>query len=121
MCFASWLTLIAWPWRVTGASVVEWKSPLLHVVLLAWFALLLVCFKKFKLFCRESESGLINCCVNGLRELLPFDTNSFELRGAAQFGDLVTNSILFLPSEPGGHFQNLKDTFSFKLSFHWPI
>lgn len=38
---------------------------------------------------RESESGLINCCVNGVRELLPFDTNSFDLRGAAQFGDLV--------------------------------
>ena len=64
-------------------------------MLLSWFALLLVCFDKFKLFCRESESGLINCCINGVRELLPFDTNSFELRGAAQFGDLVTN---FVPS-----------------------
>lgn len=45
----------------------------------------------FQLFCRESETGLINCCINGVREVLPFDTNSFELRGAAQFGDLVTN------------------------------
>ncbi|KAJ7393843.1 Cold shock domain-containing protein E1 [Desmophyllum pertusum] len=38
---------------------------------------------------RETESGLINCCIDGVRELLPFDVNSFELRGAAQFGDLV--------------------------------
>lgn len=69
---------------------------------MCFFALPLVSFEKFKLFCRESESGLINCCINGARELLPFDTNSFELRGAAQFGDLVTNPILFPPSEPEG-------------------
>lgn len=38
---------------------------------------------------RESESGLISCCINGARETLPFEINSFDLRGATQFGDMV--------------------------------
>lgn len=46
------------------------------------------------MICRESESGLINCCINGVRESLPFD---FELRGASQYGDLVTNHPIFMP------------------------
>jgi len=53
--------------------------------------MLLVVLRNSNCFFRESESGLINCCINGVRELLPFDTNSFDLRGAAQFGDLVTS------------------------------
>lgn len=42
---------------------------------------------------RESESGLINCFIDGVKELLPFDFNNFELRGVAQYGDLVINVI----------------------------
>lgn len=42
---------------------------------------------------RESESGLINCFINGVKELLPFDFNNFELRGVAQYGDLVEFSL----------------------------
>lgn len=42
---------------------------------------------------RESESGLINCFIDGVKELLPFDFNNFELRGVAQYGDLVINII----------------------------
>lgn len=99
MCFNN----VVFDRNSSGASAVYWNSPLLHAVLCAFFALPLVGFEKFKLFCRESESGLINCSINGVKELLPFDTNSFELRGAAQFGDLVTNSILFLSSEPEGY------------------
>lgn len=38
---------------------------------------------------RESESGLINCCIDGVRESLPFDMNSFETRGGLQYGDMV--------------------------------
>ena len=45
----------------------------------------------FKLLCRESESGLINCCIDGVRESLPFDVNNFEMRGGFQYGDLVIN------------------------------
>ena len=49
------------------------------------------CF--FKLLSRESESGLISCCINGVRESLPFDINTFDLRGALQYGDMVRNEI----------------------------
>ena len=45
-----------------------------------------------KLFHRESESGLINCCIDGVRESLPFDMNSFETRGGLQYGDMVRNN-----------------------------
>lgn len=38
---------------------------------------------------RESESGLINCFVDGIKGSLPFDVNSFEMRGGLQYGDLV--------------------------------
>lgn len=30
---------------------------------------------------RESEFGLINCFIDGVKELLLFDFNNFELRG----------------------------------------
>ena len=99
MCFNN----VVFDRNSSGASAVDWNSPLLHAVLCAFFALPLVGFEKLKLFFRESESGLINCSINGVKELLPFETNSFELRGAAQFGDLVTNPILFLSSEPEGY------------------
>ena len=49
------------------------------------------CF--LKLLSRESESGLISCCINGVRESLPFDINTFDLRGALQYGDMVRNEI----------------------------
>lgn len=45
------------------------------------------------LLCRESESGLINCFVDGIKGSLPFDVNSFEMRGGLQYGDLVIHFI----------------------------